>query len=378
MNVVIAIDSFKGNLSSIDAGNAAAVGIRRAFPDAVTVIRPVADGGEGTVDALTAGLGGRFVEAPVSDPLGRIITAKYGVLPDNTAVIEMAAASGLTLLSPDERDPMITSSFGTGELILDAVSRGCRNFIIGIGGSATNDGGIGCLQALGFGLLDKDGAQVGPGAKGASDLVSITDDRVPHVLRECSFNVACDVTNPLCGHNGCSSVFAPQKGADPLSIPSMDRSLQRFAEITARFNSNASPDTPGAGAAGGLGFALMYFLGATLSSGVELVIRQTRLEEAIRCADIVVTGEGCLDSQTAMGKAPVGIAKIAKIYNKPVIAFCGAVRNGAELCNNCGIDAFFPVVRRACSLEQAMELSAASANLADTAEQVFRTIHLFL
>lgn len=377
MKAVIAIDSFKGSLSSLEAGQAAADGIRRVFPDAETIIRPVADGGEGTAEALVAGLNGHFRVAEVSDPLGRRIKAKYGILPDNTAVIEMATASGLTLLSEEERDPMLTTTYGTGELILDAINIGCRNFIIGIGGSATNDGGIGCLQALGFDMLDNSGKQVGYGAKGISQLVSITDTDVIPELKECRFNVACDVTNPLCGENGCSSVFAPQKGADADAIRLMEGYLRNYAEMTKQFNASTSPDTAGAGAAGGLGFALMYYLNANLKSGVDLIMRETKLEEVIKDSDIVITGEGCLDSQTAMGKAPVGIARIAKKYGKPVIAFSGAVRSGAELCNQNGIDAYFPVLRQISTLEQAMDKNNAFNNLADTAEQVFRTIKLF-
>ena len=377
MKIVIAIDSFKGSLSSVEAGNAAAEGIKRVLPDPEIIVSPVADGGEGTVDALVSGLNGRFRQTIVSDPLGRPITAKYGILPDNTAVIEMAAASGLTLLKNEERDPMHTTTFGTGELILDAVKLGCRNFIIGIGGSATNDGGTGCLQALGFGVLDKNGKQVVSGAAGLSHISKITASNISE-LKECTFNIACDVNNPLCGENGCSSVFARQKGADDKMIAEMDRALKKYAEIAAQFVPSASPDTKGAGAAGGLGFALMFFLGAKLLPGIELVIRETKLENAIIDADIVVTGEGCLDCQTAMGKAPVGIAEIAKKYNKPVIAFSGAVGNGAELCIPKGIDAFFPVIRKASSLEEAMDRNNARNNLADTAEQVFRLIDTIL
>ena len=374
---VIAIDSFKGSLTSIEAGKAAAEGIRRVFHEAETIIRPVADGGEGTVEALVSGLNGQFIKTEVCDPLERRITAKYGILPDNTAVIEMATASGLTLLSEAERDPMHTTTYGTGEMILDALRHGCRNFIIGIGGSATNDGGIGCLQALGFGMLDSSGEQVGYGAKGLSQLVRITDSNAVKELKECSFHVACDVTNPLCGANGCSEVFAPQKGADKAAVSLMDGYLLRYAELTKSCCPSASPDTAGTGAAGGLGFALMYYLNAELQSGVDLVIRETRLEEAIADADMVITGEGCLDSQTAMGKAPIGIARIAKKYGKPVIAFCGSVREGAELCNASGIDAYFPVLRSICTLEQAMDKENAYKNLSDTAEQVFRTVKLF-
>ena len=377
MKAVIAIDSFKGSLSSAEAGKAAKEGIKRVMPDAGVIIKPVADGGEGTVEALVTGMNGRFVTKAVTDPLGRKVNAVYGILPDNIAVIEMAAASGLTLISVSERDPMHTTTYGTGELILDAIKQGCRNFIIGIGGSATNDGGIGCLQALGFGMLDKNGHQTGFGAEGLCGLASITDENVIPELKECTFHVACDVTNPLCGDNGCSAVFAPQKGADGEMIKYMDGLLYRYAELTKKYKPAASPDTDGAGAAGGMGFALMYYLNAELRSGVELIIEKTDLESAVKDADIVITGEGCLDSQTAMGKAPVGIAKTAKKYNKPVIAFCGSVRKGAELCNENGIDAFFPVIRSICTLEEAMDNSSAYRNLADTAEQVFRTIKLF-
>ncbi len=377
MKAVIAMDSFKGSVSSLEAGNAVAEGIRRVFPDADTIIKPVADGGEGTVESLVSGLNGRFCEAEVSDPLGRKIAAKYGILPNNTAVIEMAAASGLTLLSENERDPMLTTTYGTGELILSAIRNGCRNFIIGIGGSATNDGGIGCLQALGFGMLDSKGREVGFGAKGLSQLAKITDTNVIPELNKCSFKVACDVTNPLCGENGCSAVFASQKGAKAEMIPVMDGYLRNYAELTKKYNTAASPDTPGAGAAGGLGFALMYYLNAEFESGIELIMRETQLESAIIDADIVITGEGCLDSQTAMGKAPVGIARIAKKYGKPVIAFSGAVKSGAELCNQNGIDAYFHLLRQISTLEEAMDKTTAYRNLADTAEQVFRTIKLF-
>lgn len=377
MKAVIAMDSFKGSISSIEAGNAAAEGILCVFPDADTIIKPVADGGEGTVEALVNGLNGQLSEAEVSDPLGRKITAKYGILPNNTAVIEMAAASGLTLLSENERDPMLTTTYGTGELILSAIRNGCRNFIIGIGGSATNDGGIGCLQALGFGMLDDKGRQVSFGTKGLSQLTEINDTNVIPELKECSFKVACDVTNPLCGDNGCSAVFASQKGAKVEMIPVMDGYLRNFAELTKKYNATASPDTSGAGAAGGLGFALIYYLNAEFESGIDLIMRETQLEDSVKDADIVITGEGCLDSQTAMGKAPVGIAKIAKKYDKPVIAFSGAVKNGAELCNQNGIDAYFPILRQVSTLEEVMDKTTAYRNLADTTEQVFRTIKLF-
>ena len=377
MRAVIAIDSFKGSITSVEAGMAAAEGLRRVFPDAEAVIKPVADGGEGTVKALVSGLNGRFRTVEVTDPLGRRISASYGILPSNTAVIEMAAASGLPLLSEEERDPMYTTTFGTGELILDAIRQGCRSFIIGIGGSATNDGGSGCLQALGFNLLDKKGYQIGFGAEGLSQLESINADNVVPELRKCSFRVACDVTNPLCGDNGCSAVFAPQKGADIKDVRIMDGYLRRYADLTRQYAPAASIDAPGTGAAGGLGFALMYYLNAVLVSGADLIMSETGLNAEIETADIVITGEGCLDSQTAMGKAPICIARTARRYGKPVIAFCGAVRRGAELLNKSGIDAYFPVLRQVTTLEQAMDRTNACNNLADTVEQVFRTIKLF-
>lgn len=377
MNIVIAIDSFKGSLTTLQAGNAAAAGIQRVYPNAETQIFPIADGGEGTVDALVSGLHGTYRTAAVSDPLGREISACYGILSNNTAVIEMAAASGLPLLSPAERNPLHTTTYGFGQLIRDAIGYGCRNFILGIGGSATNDGGVGCLQALGFDFLDKNGKQVAFGAKGLSDIVHISDENAMPELKDCTFHVACDVKNPLCGENGCSAVFAPQKGADAEMIAKMDKDLRHFAELTKPVNPDADPDHAGAGAAGGLGFGLMSYLHATLKSGIDLIIRETGLEEAIRYADLVITGEGCLDAQTAMGKAPVGIAKIAKKYGKPVIAFSGVVKDGAAQCNAAGIDAFFPILRGVGTLEDAMDTENAAKNLSDTAEQVGRLIHVF-
>ncbi len=377
MNIVIAIDTFKGSLSTLQAGNAAASGIRRVFPNAKIHVFPIADGGEGTTDALVFGLHGIYRTATVSDPLGRKISTSYGILPNSIAIIEMAAASGLPLLSPTEHNPLHTTTYGFGQLIRDAIEQGCRNFILGIGGSATNDGGVGCLQALGFDFLDGNGKQVAFGAKGLSDIVHISDKNVIPELKGCTFHVACDVKNPLCGENGCSAVFAPQKGADAEMIARMDRDLWHFAELTKRFNPAAVPDHAGAGAAGGLGFGLMSYLHAALESGIDLIIRETGLEDAIRTADLVITGEGCLDAQTAMGKAPVGIAKIAKKYGKPVIAFSGAVKDGAAQCNAAGIDAFFPILRSVGTLEEAMDTERAAKNLADTAEQVGRLIRVF-
>ncbi|MBO6230425.1 MAG: glycerate kinase [Ruminiclostridium sp.] len=399
MNIVIAIDSFKGSLTSLRAGQAAAEGIKRVCPDADIAVRPLADGGEGTVDALVEGrhgchkevfqsasrmrrirkktseMGGDFRSVEVTDPCGKPVIAKYGIIRENnTAVMEISAAAGLTLVPPDKRDPMKTTTYGVGEMIRDAVSHGCRDFIIGIGGSATNDGGAGMLQAFGFGLLDGRGAQIPHGAEGLSGLVRITNDNVLPELSECRFRIACDVTNPLCGDNGCSAVFAPQKGASPESLSVMDKWLAHFAELTKTINPDADPDYPGAGAAGGLGFAFRSYTNAGLVPGVELVLQETNLESYIRNADIVITGEGRLDAQTAMGKAPVGVAKLAKKHGKPVIAFAGSVTKDAATLNECGIDAYFPILRTVCSLDDAMNPMNAAENLSETTEQVFRMI----
>lgn len=376
MKVLIAIDSFKGSLSSLEAGRAAERGILRAMPDADVTVKPLADGGEGTAEALITGMGGRTQSVTVHDPLGREITAEYGILPDGTAVMEMAAAAGLTILGEDERDIMSASTCGVGEMIADAVSKGCRDFIIGIGGSATNDGGAGCLQALGFGLFDGNGAPISRGARGLADLAEITADGALHELRDCRFRVACDVKNPLCGEKGCSRVFAPQKGAAEEDIPLMDGWLSRYAETMKRTFPQADPNCEGAGAAGGMGFALMFALGAELRSGAELVMEAVAMEQAVQQADIVVTGEGCLDGQTAMGKAPAVLAALAKKYGKPVLAFGGAVGRGAELLREKGIDACFSIQTRPCTLAEAMNSETAAENLSKTAEQVFCTVKI--
>ena len=375
MKVSIAIDSFKGSLSTLEAGRAIEEGIKKVYSDAEVKITPMADGGEGTVDAIVSATGGEMHKVKVHNPIGEIIESCYGVV-DKTAVIEMSAAAGITLISEAERNPLNTTTYGVGEMIVDAIKKGCRKFIVGIGGSATNDGGIGMLQALGFELLDKSGNQVSYGAKGLNELAVIKKDNALAELSECSFLVACDVKNPLCGEKGCSKIFGPQKGATADMIKDMDLWLENFAELTKGINPDADKEFPGAGAAGGLGFAFLSYLGAELRSGIELVIKETRLEDAVKCADIVITGEGRLDGQSYMGKAPVGVAKLAKEYNKPVIAFAGGVTEDAVKCNDYGIDAFFPVVRTPCTLEEAME--NAYSNLKNTAEQVFRMIKIIM
>lgn len=375
MKVTIAIDSLKGSLTSLEAGQAAAEGIRRVYEDADICIRPLADGGEGTVEALVRGMGGELKRITVTGPLGKPVVCEYGIIKESgAAVIEMAGAAGITMVDEEERNPLYTTTYGVGEVIRDAVRSGCRRFVVGIGGSATNDGGIGMLQALGYGILDKEGRQVPYGARGLAEIASVTDDNVLPELSGCTFRIACDVTIPLCGEQGCSAVFGPQKGADPEMIRQMDGWLEHFAALSQEKYPAADPLRPGTGAAGGLGFAFLGFTKAVLESGVKIVLDETKLEDYVRDADLVITGEGRLDGQTVMGKAPIGVAKTAKKYGKPVIGFSGCVTKDAVACNREGIDAFFPILRGVVTLDEAMKTENAGANLADTAEQVFRLI----
>lgn len=375
MKVVAAIDSLKGSLTSLEAGEAIQEGILRAISDAEVIVRPLADGGEGTVEALTRGMNGRYEKITVTDPLGRPTDAVYGILEDShTAIIEMSAAAGITLIDAKDRNPMNTTTYGVGEMIKDAIGKGCRHFFIGIGGSATNDGGIGMLQALGYGMLDTEGKQVSLGAKGLAELVSITDEDVLPELKKCTFQIACDVKNPLCGEKGCSAVFGPQKGATPDMITQMDSWLGKYALLTANRYKKADSQYPGTGAAGGMGFAFLSYMNAELRSGVQIVLEETKLEEYVKDADIVVTGEGCLDGQSVMGKAPIGVAALAKKHHKKVIAFAGCVTEDAKVCNQNGIDAFFPILRNVVTREEAMDTDNAHRNMTDTAEQVFRLI----
>lgn len=377
MRVVVAIDSFKGSLSSMQAGNAVKDAIIRLNKNSDVFVSSLADGGEGTVAALSSVLDSREVEVSVNGPLLRTVNAKYCILKNtNTAVIEMASAAGITLVSENERNPMNTTTYGVGELIKDAINKGCRRFIVGIGGSATNDGGTGMLRALGYEFLDENNNPIELGAKGLACLSKIDTSKVMSELKECTFNIACDVTNPLCGENGCSAVFAPQKGATPEMIADMDRWLKNYAMLANKITDKADADHAGAGAAGGLGFAFLAFTNAKLKSGVDIVLEESGIEKYIESADIVVTGEGRLDSQTVMGKAPIGVAKLAKKHGKKVIAFSGCVTDDAEICNDYGIDAFFSILRGVVSLEEALDPANAYDNLKATAYQVFRLLEL--
>lgn len=392
LKVVAAIDSFKGSMTSMEAGRAAREGILAAHPDAEVVIRPLADGGEGTTDALIEGLGGERIDLTVTGPLGDPVTCYYGYLSSTentgkknvgkdtatggmgsgTAIMEMAAAAGITLT--DVRDPLSATTFGVGEMILDAMDRGCRDFIIGIGGSATNDGGIGMLKALGFRFMDPDGNDPGEGGQALGKVASIDISGKDPRLDECRFRVACDVTNPLCGENGATYIYGPQKGVTDDMKKSLDQAMEHYASVAADTLGQDHAEAPGAGAAGGLGFALLSFLNAELTPGIRLILDAVGLEEELKDADVVITGEGRLDHQTAMGKAPVGVAELAKKYGATVIAFAGSVTPDAGACNLAGIDAFFPIVRGVTTLEEAMDSENAKANMRACAEQVFRLL----
>ena len=377
MKAVIAIDSLKGSLSSIEAGQAIAEGIKKADAKAEVVIRPLADGGEGTVEALVCGMNGTLQHVKVTGPLGEPVVCEYGIIDETkTAVIEMSGAAGITLVPDTKKNPLYTTTYGVGEVIRDAIEKGCRRFIVGIGGSATNDGGIGMLQALGYGFINKDRQQVPFGAIGLRELETITDTYVLPELAECEFKIACDVTNPLCGENGCSAVYGPQKGANPSMIMEMDKWLRYYAALAREKFPKANLNEPGTGAAGGLGFAFLTFTNAVLESGIKIVLEETKLESFVKDADVVVTGEGRLDFQTAMGKAPVGVAGLAKKFDIPVLAFAGSVTKDATECNKNGIDAFFPILRGISTLEEAMKPENAKQNLADTAEQAFRLFNI--
>lgn len=375
MRVVVAIDSFKGSLSSLQAGSAVKDAVMKLDDKNEVIIKPLADGGEGTVEALASGFNSEIIEIDVNGPLMKKVKAKYCILKETgTAVIEMASASGITLVSDSEKNPLNTTTYGVGQLIKDAINRGCRRFIIGIGGSATNDGGTGMLSALGVQFLDEENRPIDLGAKGLENLCKISIENILPELKDCTFNIACDVKNPLCGENGCSAVFGAQKGATEQMIKDMDAWLDGYAEITKTVSKTADKNYEGAGAAGGLGFAFLAYLNATLKSGINIVLDEIKLEDDIKNADVVVTGEGRLDSQTVMGKAPIGVAKLAKKYGKKVIAFCGCTTKNAEVCNQHGIDAFFPILRTVTTLEEALEKNNAYENLRATAYQVFRLI----
>ncbi|MBR1396674.1 MAG: glycerate kinase [Selenomonadaceae bacterium] len=380
MKVVIAIDSFKGSLSSSENANITASAIQNVMDGKADIkIFPLADGGEGTVDALTSGLNGKIVKTEVTGPLGTKITSRYGLIESSkTAVIEMADAAGLNLVPVHLRNPLNTTTYGLGELILEAANTGCRNFIIGIGGSSTNDCGIGMLAALGVKFNDKDGNPVPISGAGLKDIQTIDNSTLIPIIRECKFRIACDVKNPLYGSNGCSAIYGPQKGATPEIVDLMDTWIHSFADKIKKQLGLSGAEVEGAGAAGGLGYAFKTFLNASLEPGIDLILDAINIKSELISADIVITGEGCLDSQTVMGKAPIGVARFAKKCNPAVkvIAVCGGAAKDAAAVNEHGIDAYFPIIHMPMSVSEAMDYEVAKTNLYQTVTQIFRLISI--
>jgi glycerate kinase len=378
MKIVIAPDSFKESLSALQVAAAIEAGMREVWPDAEYLKLPVADGGEGTVQAMIDATGGRRVEHEVTGPLGEPLRAFYGLVEGGgegaLAVIEMAAASGLESVPPARRNPLVTTSRGTGELIRLALDAGARRFVLGVGGSATNDGGAGMLQALGVRLLDADGKDIGPGGGELARLARIDAHGLDARVRDSAFQIACDVANPLVGPQGASSIFGPQKGATPAMVVQLDANLQRYADIVKRDLGQDVADMPGAGAGGGIAAAMVVFLNGRLRPGVEIVLEAVGLDAAVRDADLVVTGEGRIDGQTVQGKTPMGVARVSRAHGKPVIGIGGSLAADADAVHSHGIEAVFAAVRRPCSLEEA--LGAAEDNLRQAARNVAAALKL--
>ncbi|EKF9477771.1 glycerate kinase [Vibrio cholerae] len=371
MKVVIAPDSFKESLTAKQVCDAIQAGLARVWHDAKFVAIPVADGGEGTVQSLVDATQGRLVEVKVMGPQGKRVEAFYGMLGDNqTAVIEMAAASGLHHVPLAQRDPKLTTSFGTGELIRHALDQGVTKLIIGLGGSATNDGGVGMLAALGARFTNADGDPIQLTGGGLRELTHIDLQDVDPRLQNCDILVACDVNNPLCGDKGASAVFGPQKGATPEDVQLLDGALRQFGLLTEKVTGKMVLESAGAGAAGGMGAALLAYTQAILRPGIEIVLETVQLAHQVSDADLVITGEGRIDSQTVHGKTPMGVAKVAKRFDVPVLALCGCTGDNYQAVYQCGIDAVFAAVPRAMSLEDALKES--DFNLADLAENVAR------
>ena len=368
--IVVASDSFKGSLTSLEVAAGAEQGIHEVFPECEVVKVNVADGGEGTMDALRSTLGGQWVTVAAADPLGRPRDVSYVVLSDGkTAVIEMSAASGLPLLEPQERNPMLTSTFGTGEMIVDALSRGCRRFLVGIGGSATNDAGMGMLEALGFRFIDKDGKVLPGRGESMSEVVDIDMSHVSPEVKESEFIIACDVDSPFCGPRGAAYVFSPQKGADPQMVAELDAGMEHLAEVIARVVGKDIRNIPGAGAAGGLGGGFLAFLNSRLERGIEMVLDAIAFDDIIRGSDLVITGEGRVDSQTLTGKTPFGIMKRAQKQNIRTVAIGGSVKLGDDD-DVSGFDSIWPVTPEGMPLEEAMKAETASANVRETVKKI--------
>ena len=377
MNILIAMDSLKGSLSSLEANRATMEGLTKASPDFNIQTVPVADGGEGTVEALVYATNGHFIDLVVTGPLGEPVQARYGILGDKkTAVIEVAEACGLPLLAKEQRNPLVTTTYGVGEMIVDAVNKGCHELIIGLGGSATTDAGIGMLQALGYQFLDEEGTSVGFGGAELKRFATVDGRMVPESVKTAKFRVACDVNNPLFGGNGAAYIYGPQKGATPEMVKELDSGLRHFAEIVLDELGINLQQISGAGAAGGLGAAFAGFLNSHLESGVDIILERTQLEEKLQQVDLVITGEGKLDGQTSMGKAPSGIAKMAAKLNIPVIALAGDISEGNSTLHDTGITAYFTIVTGPTDLEEAMKPEVTRGNLKRVGEQVGRVLKM--
>lgn len=377
MKILIMIDSFKGSLSSSEAGNIIKDEIQKLNPKEDIIVLPVADGGEGTVESMSELDGASLIEVQVENPLFEKIIGNYVIIKDkNLAIMEMSQAAGLVLIK-DRLSPLKASTYGVGTMIKDALDKGIRNFIIGIGGSATNDGGVGMLKALGFRFYDKNGNDIHPSNKGLGSLSTIDLSQADPRLKEATFKIACDVDNPLTGKRGSASVYGPQKGANPKEVEIIDDNLSLFHKKTLEVIKNADDIYPGVGAAGGLGYAFKNYLGAELSPGIELILQILNANDYLSSAELVITGEGKIDFQSSMGKAPTGVAKLAKKYSANAIAFAGVVDNDAVEVNNHGIDAFFPILDQIRSVEEAMDPKKAEENLRRCVNQVFRLIYLY-
>lgn len=373
--IVLAPDSFKESMTAKEVCQSMERGIKKADHNITCIHVPMADGGEGTMQALVDATDGRVYSLKVVGPLGDEVEAQYGILGDNeTGILEMASASGIQLVPIEKRNPLITTTYGTGQLIKACLDYGVKRLLIAIGGSATNDGGAGVVQALGGKLLDTHGNEIGFGGCELKKLARIDLTQFDTRLRDIAVEVACDVTNPLCGKRGASNVFGPQKGATPEMIKTLDCSLRHYADIIKEQVNKDVIEAPGAGAAGGLGAGLMAFLNGSLKKGIEIVIKYSELEEKIKNADMVWTGEGSIDFQTQYGKTPVGVAMAAKKYNKPVIAFAGKIGEGADVLYEKGIDSIFGILKDVTSLEEA--LKKGSENMEKTAENVIRLMNL--
>ncbi len=372
MNILILPDSFKNCLSSTGVANALTEGIRRVFPEAKIEQYPVADGGEGTVKAFVNATGGKIIKCPAHDALGREIEGFYGLLPDDTAVIEMAAASGIELLKPEEKNPLITSTYGTGEIIKEALENGAQKIILGLGGSVTNDGGTGMAKALGYRFLDINDKEIAEGGGALSDLAKIDNSAVADNVKKATFLIACDVQNPLTGESGASAVYGPQKGATPTMVKQLDANLHHLAETIKQDLGTDVENTPGAGAAGGMGAGSLAFLGGTLQAGFDIVTQTLSLKEKVAQADIIITGEGKIDAQTKQGKTPYAVAQLAKAADKKVLAFAGYLGADHRELYDHGFDAIFPIAQKPMTLDES--LNTAPTLLANAAERAFRML----